>query len=261
MQPIRTDALDQLRHQVAKIEANAPRLPDTELFLPLGIRQIDSILGGGLAFGAIHELAPALPIHVGATQGFAVALAALTRGSVLWVETDFARMENGAPYGPGLALQGLDPDRLVMLAVPRATDVLWAMEEALRSRAVTIVIGMIGNVPDDRTLDEGTATRRLSLTAREAHGFGLLLRHRPSEAASAAATRWQIAAAPGVQDQFGGIGRTTFSLVLTKNRRGPCGRWLVTWNHHERVFHPALSVGLAETTRDRSVRACLAQTG
>ena len=65
MQPVRTDALDQLRHQVAKIEADAPRLPDAELFLPLGIRQIDSMLGGGLAFGAVHELAPALPIHVG----------------------------------------------------------------------------------------------------------------------------------------------------------------------------------------------------
>ena len=59
MQPVRTDALDQLRHQVAKIEADAPRLPDAELFLPLGIRQIDSMLGGGLAFGAVHELAPA----------------------------------------------------------------------------------------------------------------------------------------------------------------------------------------------------------
>src|ERR1700743_1166566 len=110
MLPVRTDALDQLRHQVAKIEADAPRLPDAEIFLPLGIRQIDSMLGSGLAFGAIHELAPALPIHVGATHGFAVPLAALTRGSVLWVETDFARMENGASYGPGLALLGLDPD-------------------------------------------------------------------------------------------------------------------------------------------------------
>jgi protein ImuA len=258
MQPVRTIALDQLRHQVAKIEADAPRLQDAELFLPLGIRHIDSMLGGGLAFGAVHELAPALPIHVGAMQGFATALASLTRGPALWVETDFARMENGSPYGPGLALHGLDPDRLVILAVPRATDVLWAMEEALRSRAVTIAVG---HVPDDRTLDEGTVTRRLSLTAREAHGFGLLLRHRPSEAASAAATRWQIAAAPGPQDQFGGIGRTTFALALTKNRRGPCGRWLVTWDHHERVFHPALSVGLAETARDRSARAPFAKTG
>jgi protein ImuA len=243
---------------VAQIEADAPKLPAAELVLPVGIAAIDSMLGGGLAFGAVHELAPALPIHVGAAQGFAVALTALTRGSVLWIETDFACLENGRPYGPGLALHGLALDRLMTLTVPRATDLLWAMEEALRSRAVTIVIG---EVPDDRTLDEGTATRRLSLTARETRGFGLLLRQRPSLIASAAATRWQIAAASGAQDQFGGIGRATFALSLTKNRRGACGRWLVTWDHHERVFHPALSVGLAETARDRSARARLAQTG
>src|SRR5262249_51406896 len=160
-------------------------------------------------------------------------------GSVLWVETDFGRMENGAPYGPGLALNGVALDRLVLLTVPRAMDVLWAMEEALRCRAVATVIG---EVPDDRILDEGTATRRLSLTAREYGGFGLLLRTRPSPAASAAATRWQVAAAPGAQDQYGGHGRTTFALSLTKNRRGTCGRWFITWDHHERVFQPALSV-------------------
>src|SRR4249919_4005575 len=146
MQPVRVEAMDELRHQVAQIEAIAPTLADAEPSVRLGVAAIDAALGGGLPLAAVHELAPALQIHVGATQGFAVALAALTRGSVLWVETDFARMENGAPYGPGLALHGLDPDRQVMLTVPRATDVLWAMEEALRSRAVTIAIG---HVPDD----------------------------------------------------------------------------------------------------------------
>jgi protein ImuA len=191
-------------------------------------------------------------------HGFAVALAVLMRGSVLWVETEFSRRETGVPYGSGLALNGLALDRLVLLTVPRAIDVLWAMEEALRSCAVAVVIG---EVSDDRTLDEGTATRRLSLTARESGGFGLLMRGRPSSAASAAATRWQIAAIPGAQDQFGGLGRTTFALSLTKNRRGSCGRWHIAWDHHERVFHPALSVGVAETTRDRPDRARLVRAG
>jgi protein ImuA len=258
MQPVRADALEELRHQVAQIEADAPTLADTARSVPLGVAAIDAALGGGLAFAALHELAPALPIHSGAAHGFAVALAALMRGSVLWVETDFGRMETGAPYGPGLARNGLALDRLVLLTVPRAIDVLWAMEEALRSRAVTAVIG---EVPDDRTLDEGTATRRLSLIARESGGFGLLLRARSSPAASAAATRWQVAAAPGAQDQFGGLGRTTFALSLTKNRRGACGRWLIAWDHDERVFRPALSVGVAEAARDRPDRARLARAG
>jgi protein ImuA len=258
MQPVRVDAVEELRHQVAQIEANVLTLADAEHSVRLGVASIDATLGGGLTLAAVHELAPALPIHSGAAQGFAVALAALTRGSVLWVETDFARMENGAPYGPGLALSGLTLDRLVLLTVPRSIDVLWAMEEALHSRAVATVIG---EVPDDRTLDDGPATRRLSLIARDNGGLGLLLRQRPSPAANAAATRWQVAAAPGAQDQFGGLGRTTFALSLTKNRRGACGRWLIAWDHHERVFHPALSVGVAEAARDRPDRARFARTG
>jgi protein ImuA len=258
MQPVRAGALEELRHQVAQIEANAPELVGTEPSVPLGVASIDMTLRGGLALAAVHELAPALPIHAGATQGFAVALAALRRGSVLWIETDFGRMETGAPYGPGLALNGLALNRLVLLTVPRAIDVLWAMEEALRSRAVTTVIG---EVPDDRALDEGTAMRRLSFTARDSGGFGLLLRSRSSLAANAAATRWQIAAAPGAPDQFGGLGRTTFALSLTKNGRGACGRWLIAWDHHERVFQPALSVGVAEAARDRPDRARLAHVG
>jgi protein ImuA len=250
--------LEELRHQVAQIEANVPTLAGAEHSIRLGVAAIDAALGGGLPLAAVHELAPALPVHSGAAQGFAVALAALARGSVLWVETDFARMENGAPYGPGLALSGLALDRLVLLTVPKSIDVLWAMEEALRSRAVTTVIG---EVPDDRALDDGPATRRLSLTAREAGGLGLLLRQRSSPAASAAVTRWQVAAAPGAQDPYGGLGRTTFALSLTKNRHGPCGRWLIAWDHHDRVFEEALSVSVAEAARDRPDRARFARTG
>jgi protein ImuA len=258
MHPVRAHALDELRHEVARIEASQPVLSGQPPAVRLGVEAIDAALGGGLALAAVHELAPVLPIHSGATQGFAVALAALARGSVLWVDTDFGRLETGAPYGPGLALSGLALDRLVFLTVPRAVDVLWAMEEALRSRAVTAVIGEVAN---DRTLDEGPATRRLSLTARDSGGFGLLLRPSPSPEASPAATRWQVAAAPGAQDQFGGLGRTTFALSLTKNRRGSCGHWLVVWNHHECVFHPALSVGVAEAARDRPDRAHLRRAG
>src|SRR5262249_37116576 len=126
------------------------------------------------------------------------------------------------------------------------------------TRAVTAVSG---EVPDDRTRDEGPATRRLSLTVRDSGGLGLLLRQRPSPAASAAATRWQVAAAPGVKDQFGGLGCTTFALSLTKNRHGPCGRWLIAWDHHDRVFQEALSVSVAEAARDRPDRARLARAG
>jgi protein ImuA len=259
MHPVRADRLCELRQSVAGVDARHAGLSAAEPALALGVAAIDAALGGGLAFGALHELAPALPLDAGAATGFAAALAALTPAQhpLLWIQSDFGRAEGGVLYGPGLDLFGFGLDRLIILTVAKAADVLWAMEEALRSRAVRIVVG---EMADERHADD-RAIRRLSLTAREAGGLGLLLRPRASCAPSAAATRWQIATAPGMRDEFGGLGRTTFALSLTKNRRGPCGRWLVAWDHHDHVFHPALSVGVVETARDRPDRAPLARIG
>jgi hypothetical protein len=69
-------------------------------------------------------------------------------------------------------------------------------------------------------------------------------------------TRWQVAAAPSVPDEFGGLGATAFHLSLTRNRRGPCGAWTLTWNHHERTFS-ALSVGVVAAPLDRPDREAL----
>jgi protein ImuA len=262
MVPAPADTLHQLRHAMAGIEGHHLRLP-AQPSLRSGIAALDAALGGGLALGALHEIAPTLPLHAGAATGFALALAARKRAEgaqrhVLWIQTDFARAEGGTLYGPGIDLFGLSLQSFLMLAVPRSGDVLWAMEEALRSRAVAMVIG---EVPDDRSADATTATRRLSLTARDGGGLCLLLRPHPSLDASAAATRWEISATSSSPDHFGGPGRTAFALSLTKNRRGPCGRWLLAWDHHDHVFFPALSLGVAAAARDRSDHAPLVRNG
>src|ERR1700757_4893142 len=96
-------ALDQLRREVAKID---PALPlEQKGGLRLGVPALDGMLQGGLAFGALHELAPAGPFQLGAASGFAFALAALAAADgrqMLCIETDFAALEGGAPYGVGL---------------------------------------------------------------------------------------------------------------------------------------------------------------
>jgi protein ImuA len=277
MHPLRADTLRQLRHSMARLDASQQALTQAKRPLRLGVDALDSVLTGGLAFGALHELAPALPIDTGAATGFALALAARAirsehdlgrkpgtpfrdhaRGHVLWIQSDFGKIEHGAPYGPGLDLFGLALDRLTVLTVAHTNDMLWAMEEALRCRAIKLVIG---ELPEERASDDGMAARRLSFTARDAGGLALLLRPHPAVAPSAAATRWQVSAAPSTPDEFGGLGHTIFALSLTKNRRGPCGRWLIAWDHHEHVFQPALSVGVAAASSDRSDRAPLVRTG
>ena len=253
--------LHRLRHMLAEIDPSlAPHLAGQGRSVGLGA-PIDAALGGGLLCGAVHELAPAAPIHLAATSGFATALAALaggTRGQVLWVATDFAAGEGGGPYGPGLDLFGMASARLIVLRVQRVPDVLWAMEEALRCRALACVVAELTGNGAEADL---TATRRLVLAAREGSSLGLLIRHRATLAPSTSATRWEIAANPSRPDAFGGLGCASFDLTLRKNRRGPSGRWLITWDHHERAFHAAVPIGVAEPALDRSDRAPFSRAG
>ncbi len=255
--------LNRLRQSLAGIDPSlTPALPGQgrEVGLDAGI---DAALGGGLACGALHELAPSGPIHLAAASGFAVALAALSgrgRGETLWIATDFGVCEAGVPYGPGLDLFGLAVARLVVLRVPRAVDALWAMEEALRCTALSSVVAELTGEGADANL---TATRRLALAAREGKStcLGLLLRHSLPSMPSAAATRWEIAPALSQPDAYGGLGRARFDLSLRKNRRGPSGRWIIEWDHHECAFQPAVSVGVAAAALDRPDRAPLVRAG
>ena len=239
--------LSRLRRAIAK---TSEPLVDETRSLALGVAEIDAALGGGLPCAALHDLSAA-PVHLGAATGFTLALAALSpekAKQTLWIATDFGMLETGALYGPGLDVMGLDTERLLVARIARPVDALFAMEEALKCRALSTVVAEINGEVDL------TATRRLSLAAREGGALGLLLRHKPSDAPSAARTRWEIAGAPSVPDEFGGLGRTAFRLSLLRNRRGPCGTWTLTWDHHERVF-AALSVGVAAATADRSDQA------
>ena len=252
------DTLESLRRTVAGIQGLG-EISKNDQLVSLEIPGLDAALGGGLPRGALHDLIPAAPLHLGAAMGFGLALAIRANETagrraakpVLWLQTDYARLEAGALYGPGFERFGLPMKQLIVLRVPRAIDALWAMEEALRCRAVGTVITELTN--DDADL---TATRRLALAARDGGGIGLLLRHRSCMALSAAATRWEIASAPGIRDDpYGGLGATNFSLHLVKNRRGTCGRWNIRWDHHARTFTPAFPLGVAATARDRSDRA------
>lgn len=192
-----------LRAAIARIEAGGAALgagPRGRVALGAHATQLDAVLGGGLARGALHEVVPAGAPDRAAATGFTLTLALrfaaaapLGRRALVWITEDFAAAESGALYGPGLAAFGLDPARLILVHAPQGQQALWAMEEALKCRALAAVVGELW---DARACDL-TASRRLALAARASGVPGLLLQAR-APPASAGATRFAVAAASGL---------------------------------------------------------------
>ena len=283
--------IDRLRRQLRALEAATGLAGDCGAPLALGNPVIDGALGGGLSAGALHEVAAAREAETAAASGFALALAArraslrgapsisglpaigsdararndesaasvLTPGrNVLWIAEDLSLAENGAPYGPGLDEIGVAPERLITVAA-RERDVLWAMEEALRCRAVGMVIGE----KRSRGIDQ-VATRRLALAAAAGNALGLILRTAPDDGPSAAATRWIVGAAPFPRSGEGdeerhGVGPPRLAARLVRNRRGHLGAWIVEWNSVEQRFELAThSEPVAGSAFDRPHRTAVA---
>ncbi len=98
--------------------------------MPLGLAAIDAVLpGGGLALGALHEImGSGADEEDGAVPAaFAASLLARLEGPVLWC------LQADDLYAPGLAASFLAPERLIVARCRDDAEILWAMEEGLRS--------------------------------------------------------------------------------------------------------------------------------
>ena len=131
----------------------------------LGVPALDAALpDGGLALGRMHEV---VAEDGEAGTGFAALLLARIAGKtgrVLWCGASL--------YGPGLAAFGLDPDRVIFARTAPGDETLWAMEEGLRCKGLSAVLG-------ESPMLDLTAGRRLQLAA-ERQGVTAVFLRRPA---------------------------------------------------------------------------------
>jgi protein ImuA len=232
----RAGVLADLRARIRRIEGAGG---EGGRILPFGIDAVDGHLpDGGLPLGCLHGVAAEDP---GAGTGFAAALLArlaTPRTPALWI------LRGRDLYAPGLAAYGLTPDRLVAVRAVRPVDALWAMEEALRSSALSAVLGELEGL-------DLTASRRLQLAAESSGVTGFLLdlsaglgasggRNRRTEGLSAAVTRWRLDAAPSLDGEEDaaprpaggppGLGKPRWSVALERCRGGRPGHWTLSWD-------------------------------
>jgi protein ImuA len=212
--------LDELREKIASLEGAGSRKRSV---LPFGVRELDAQLpGGGLAYGALHEVAGG---GNGAVDGAAAALfiggiAARTTGKVVWCLTRFDL------FFPALAQVGLHPDRVIFVECDKEETVLASFEEALRYGGLGAVVAELVRLPM-------TASRRLQLAA-EKSALGLVIRRwrRQTEASdfglpTAAATRWRISVLPSEPLPVPGIGRARWLAELMRVRAGEGGEFII----------------------------------
>ncbi len=125
MTAARAQVLTELRDRIATLERRVPRQAG---WLPFGVLAIDAVLpGGGLARGALHEIAGggSGTVDGAAAALFAAGIAARTKGKVVWCLT------RPDLFFPALAQVGLDANRVVFVEVDREEEVLASMEEGL----------------------------------------------------------------------------------------------------------------------------------
>jgi protein ImuA len=229
----------------------------------LGAGPVDDALGGGLARGAVHEIYPAQAFDIAAAAGFVtgISLRAAPQAPLVWIRHRRSEMEAGALYAQGFAEMGVAGDKLFVVHVNDVADGLRASLEALRCRGLGAVI--FESWGTSKHLDL-TASRRLSLAAQESGVTGLVLRVMSAPEPSAAATRWQVKAAPS-SDPLGMPGRATLCARLLRQKSGPSGSsWNLEWNHETLGFAQAqaLSGAVAAPYRDRQIgSARWAKTG
>ncbi|NEY89472.1 ImuA family protein [Tabrizicola oligotrophica] len=158
-------------------------------------------------------------------RAFALFQAMRHAGPVVWILPDHVPerpLLAGLPEGLG--------ERLILLTPKGQTDLLWSVEEALRTMPVGLVIA---EPREALSLTEG---RRLQLAAEAGQTVGLML-IRDGTGCAATETRWHCEPACGPPDS------TLHQWSLNKNKKGTTGDWMIDWNGASAAFHLVSAAG------------------
>ncbi len=175
-------------------------------------------LGLTLLRGRVHEVCGP------ARMTLAALILGASAGPVVWISPGW---QTERVYPPGLC-EHLDPGRIIFATARRPEDVLWAVEEALRSGSASIVLA---DMPAPPAL---TPVRRLHLACqagaeitRNRGGtppLGLLLT--PEDGgAQGVESRWQMQAAPSGSTLL--ENRSAWTLRRLRARMAPPAEWLL----------------------------------
>lgn len=234
----RPQTLDRLRRLLQRYQR---RRGCSRQHTPTHLAPLDRALPhGGLPAGAVTEIYWTTPGSGATTLAFRIARAvAGPSRAVLLVDT------RGDFYPPAAWQLGLDPHQLLVVRTRQVRSALWALDQALRCRAVAVVIAMLDELAN-------ADSRRLQLAAEVGGNVGLLLRPGADRSRSFAAVQMlvePVLAESGFQVPLSGTTSGTdprirrsrcCRLTLIKVREGTPANPIVVDLDHETGYVPEL---------------------
>lgn len=181
-----SEILDQMLRRADLVWRPGERRVPTRAGLPTGYAVLDSVLReSGWPRGALVELLSG-QAGIGELRLLLPVLAAMSASGLyqIWIDPPCL------PYAPGLAMRGIDFDRLVVMRPGDHKQWLWATEQALRSPGCGAVLCWAGS-----GRSRYAELRKLQVAAAERGCVGFVFANpKGAESASPAALRLKLSA-------------------------------------------------------------------
>ncbi len=220
MDPCKKQIIEQLRKEILPLQGL--KVLSTDNHINIGFRSMElAFPNATFPVGCTHEFLRAAGDDAPAKGFVAVLMSKLMQsgGAAIWISA------SRTLFPAALTAFGVDPDKIIFVDLKKEKDVLYTMEEALKCRQLTTVIGEINQI----TFKE---SRRLQLAAEQSRVTGFLLRREPNVLNTiACVSRWRITSLPAeLNDGMPGVGFPRWNVELLKIRNGQPGSWKVEWS-------------------------------
>jgi protein ImuA len=214
----KADIIAQLQREILPLQGFKTTLHNTMVDAGLGSIK-NAFPNAAFPTGAIHEFIATGAEDGAATGGFVAGIISSlmkAAGATIWISA------SRTIFPPALKSFGIAPDKIIFIDLKKEKEILWAMEEALKCKGLSAVIGEMQEL-------SFTTSRRLQLAVEQSQVTGFILRRNPrSLNTTACVTRWKITSLSSeLTDDMPGVGFPRWNVELLKVRNGRPGRWQI----------------------------------
>ena len=200
----------------------------------------DSFPNGTFPLGTVHEFLSDRHEEAATASGFIAGLASSIiqgNGVATWISS------TRTIFPPALKRFGIEPDQFIFIDLEKKKDVFWAIDEALKCDALSVVIGELSEI-------DFTSSRRLQLAVEQSQVTGFILRKKIRVLSTTAfVSRWRVTSSASAAGKLPGLGFPQWKVELLRMRNGKPGSWIMQWRDGR--FYPVHQPTLVEQVHQK----------